>query len=316
MSDLQDGLKKIGIFAGKQIAKSAQNIVGSVKDSVKNSDRKKQILDKIYAPNLKKFARLRGIYPETFFDDEPTIDDWKDAIAENVSLEELIAFAKKNSINIRDVTDGIDEDKTRKDQKELEEDGGKSDEIKQVAKCIREFKPAGNGLNEAQFQVQLFQYLKRDFPQAEMESQRGSSRPDIEVNGIAIEIKGPTRDAELQTIADKLLRYPNRFPKGFIIVLFDVSVSSYRYEEWLRSVNEKYPNVEVIKNNQSYELPSSINQSMKNRQPSKPQQPRIQPKLKSDVSVCPQCGGSLVERTGARGKFYGCNNFPRCRYTR
>jgi predicted RNA-binding Zn-ribbon protein involved in translation (DUF1610 family) len=31
---------------------------------------------------------------------------------------------------------------------------------------------------------------------------------------------------------------------------------------------------------------------------------------------CPRCGGQLVLRDGKYGKFYGCSNYPRCRYTR
>lgn len=31
--------------------------------------------------------------------------------------------------------------------------------------------------------------------------------------------------------------------------------------------------------------------------------------------VCPKCGGTLVERTGKYGPFYGCSNFPRCKHT-
>lgn len=30
---------------------------------------------------------------------------------------------------------------------------------------------------------------------------------------------------------------------------------------------------------------------------------------------CPLCEGKLVKRNGKRGKFYGCSNFPRCRFT-
>ncbi|MBQ9469391.1 MAG: topoisomerase DNA-binding C4 zinc finger domain-containing protein [Bacteroidales bacterium] len=29
---------------------------------------------------------------------------------------------------------------------------------------------------------------------------------------------------------------------------------------------------------------------------------------------CPRCSGGLVLRNGRYGKFYGCSNFPRCRY--
>lgn len=30
---------------------------------------------------------------------------------------------------------------------------------------------------------------------------------------------------------------------------------------------------------------------------------------------CPECGGSLVRRIGKYGSFYGCTNYPRCRFT-
>lgn len=35
-----------------------------------------------------------------------------------------------------------------------------------------------------------------------------------------------------------------------------------------------------------------------------------------DVLYCPKCGGRLVKRTGRYGDFYGCVNFPKCRYTK
>lgn len=31
--------------------------------------------------------------------------------------------------------------------------------------------------------------------------------------------------------------------------------------------------------------------------------------------ICPQCGGALVLRNGRYGNFYGCSNYPRCRFT-
>ncbi|MEE1207175.1 MAG: NERD domain-containing protein [Muribaculaceae bacterium] len=37
-------------------------------------------------------------------------------------------------------------------------------------------------------------------------------------------------------------------------------------------------------------------------------------KLLNDV--CPRCGGKLVERAGRYGNFYGCSNYPNCRFTR
>ena len=41
----------------------------------------------------------------------------------------------------------------------------------------------------------------------------------------------------------------------------------------------------------------------------------------SETMKCPRCGGILVERIAKRGenigeKFYGCSNYPKCRYTK
>lgn len=37
---------------------------------------------------------------------------------------------------------------------------------------------------------------------------------------------------------------------------------------------------------------------------------------KYDPTVCPECGGKLIERNGRNGRFIGCSNFPNCRFTR
>lgn len=32
--------------------------------------------------------------------------------------------------------------------------------------------------------------------------------------------------------------------------------------------------------------------------------------------ICPRCGGKLVLRNGRTGQFYGCSNFPNCKFTK
>jgi hypothetical protein len=32
--------------------------------------------------------------------------------------------------------------------------------------------------------------------------------------------------------------------------------------------------------------------------------------------ICPKCGGNLVLRNGKYGKFYGCSNYPKCRFVK
>ena len=43
-----------------------------------------------------------------------------------------------------------------------------------------------------------------------------------------------------------------------------------------------------------------------------------QNKIKRDIAVskgkCPRCGGELVLRKGKYGRFYGCSNYPHCKY--
>ena len=37
-------------------------------------------------------------------------------------------------------------------------------------------------------------------------------------------------------------------------------------------------------------------------------------KRKEKLKICPNCDGNLIVRDGQYGKFYGCSNYPRCKY--
>ncbi len=93
--------------------------------------------------------------------------------------------------------------------------------------------------------------MKSRFPNTKIEYQVGASRPDIVVevdSEIAIEVKGPTTSRDLQTIADKIIRYRRYFDK-IIVVLFDVKVSPKRYEEWLEGIMDNFNDVVIIEKN-------------------------------------------------------------------
>lgn len=34
------------------------------------------------------------------------------------------------------------------------------------------------------------------------------------------------------------------------------------------------------------------------------------------MGICPECGGNLIMRSGKYGTFYGCSNYPKCRFTK
>jgi hypothetical protein len=85
------------------------------------------------------------------------------------------------------------------------------------------------------------------FSDTEIEVPRGSTRPDIVVKGIGIEIKGPTSKRELTSIIEKCGRYLQYFPKGLICVLFDVTVTQQYYDDWFKVVKELFPSVKIMK---------------------------------------------------------------------
>ncbi len=37
-------------------------------------------------------------------------------------------------------------------------------------------------------------------------------------------------------------------------------------------------------------------------------------KQELENGICPRCGGKLVERNGKYGKFFGCSNYPKCKF--
>jgi len=130
--------------------------------------------------------------------------------------------------------------------KEDEEAKEKEKLINQVVSEIENFKPSRIYHNEFPYQVELVGYLKHKFPNADIEQQKGSSRPDIIVGDVAIEVKGPTRTQDLQTIADKCMRYYQHFGE-LVIVLFEVDVYEQRYDEWKKGINNTFPNVRIIR---------------------------------------------------------------------
>lgn len=42
---------------------------------------------------------------------------------------------------------------------------------------------------------------------------------------------------------------------------------------------------------------------------------RAEMDIKIASGICPKCGGTLVKRTGRYGSFYGCSNYPKCKFT-
>lgn len=240
-------VKKVAVTTGKVIKKSATTITDTAQKAIQIRRWKDKILMRLEPNLIKQLARENRIRPE--FVDKPTNDDYIDAIKNGVSLDDIVAFSKRNHVNIRDVLAEMEELKIKEDNREIRNEGSAiKDFYDEIIEAIKLFKPFQSYDKELPYQIELATYLRSRFQnkQVDIEQYRLSSRPDITIDGIAIEVKGPTGDRELETIANKCLLYGPSHPKGLIIVLFNISAGQFRYEEWLKKMNKQYPGVKII----------------------------------------------------------------------
>ncbi len=124
------------------------------------------------------------------------------------------------------------------------------DMYSKTVQLIKNFKPKYKYRKEDPYQEELWEYLRSHLgaSNVEMEKQIGSSRADIAVGGhqVGIEVKGPTKTHDLQTIADKCQRYEQHF-ETVVVVLFDVNIMDRRYDEWLKGHIRFHPNIPIIR---------------------------------------------------------------------
>ncbi len=87
----------------------------------------------------------------------------------------------------------------------------------------------------------------------------------------------------------------------------------------LRNTISKYTNVEISHDqvNTIIEQFQKVNivDSEQRKQHVKDVRANVQERQKKIANgVCPRCGGALVQRVGRYGNFYGCSNYPKCKF--
>lgn len=96
----------------------------------------------------------------------------------------------------------------------------------------------------------------------------------------------------------------------------------YPYSQVDTSIKQKH--IENIKSNLNTKSEKSVSESSNEKiaevsvKAEETEKENVEQK-KDDELICPKCGGVLVLRTAAKGanagkQFYGCSNFPKCRY--
>lgn len=143
--------------------------------------------------------------------------------------------------------------KTHSDVKKLIVETPKSNSVLQywrIIKIIRKFQPYRDYKRELPYQVDLARFLECKFKDVTLEEQRGSSKPDIIVKSdTAIEVKGPTKSHDLDTVASKCMRYCQHY-ENVIVVLFNLEVNEKYYLEWKLGMKDKFSNIEIISKQQ------------------------------------------------------------------
>jgi hypothetical protein len=162
-----------------------------------------------------------------------------------IKLEDVKDFALQHKIPISDILKE-EKDRERKRTPQEIETTSISNQFHQIAGLIQQFEPSRIYKDEFGYHTELQGWLKARFADAVVEYQTGSSRPDIVIDKTAIEVKGPTRNQDLKTIADKCNRYLQYYD-NLIVVLFEVDVNERLYQEWLSGIDDRYPEVIIIR---------------------------------------------------------------------
>jgi hypothetical protein len=104
-----------------------------------------------------------------------------------------------------------------------------------LVETIKAFNYTPTFREERPYQAMLYGFLKGRGFNVGWEVGTGASRPDLVVEGIAIEVKGPTDSMAMQTLSHKLMKYSNHY-HYLIIVLFDCMCSKFTLDETLMGI--------------------------------------------------------------------------------
>lgn len=93
--------------------------------------------------------------------------------------------------------------------------------------------------------------------------------------------------------------------KSYVLHIYELNKTILSYKETiLDNYNEIYKviyNLNIVDKDKRKEHIKYVREIKKNKEIN---------------NCCPKCGSNLIKRTGKYGEFYGCSNFPKCKYTK
>ena len=160
-----------------------------------------------------------------------------------VAMDELEAARKEDETQFALGVQKLISEQRRKDNE--------SSLLNSVVEAIQEFKPSRRYHNEFPYQAELQGWLKSRFPGSKIEIQTGASRPDIVIENIAIEVKGPTDNRALETLTSKCLKYSGYYDT-IVMALFEPVFSESNFREIEAGIKRHFPHVRVIRKDETY----------------------------------------------------------------
>jgi len=121
-----------------------------------------------------------------------------------------------------------------------------NEQFLEVLKSINEFRHSKNYSSEEGYHAELYGWLKARFKNAKTEERIGSSKPDISIGNVAIEVKGPTDDNAINTLPAKCLKYLKHYDY-LIFVLFNPHFSENNFREIAEGIEKYHPGVIIIR---------------------------------------------------------------------
>jgi hypothetical protein len=246
-----------GIKKGLQ---ATGNFIADTADEIALNNKEKRMLEERIKNKTKKYTFIRHLkdlgVPDMQFN-----YTYSQIFSNIHKISTLKNFLDKQRVRYDDI--GIEIEKLREELKLKKKQRGvdaglikkeiltaelnaKEELFYKIIKSIKDFKTFKEYNNEESYHAGLYGWLKNQFPNAKAEFQVGASRPDIVIDDIAIEVKGPTDNQALDSLTTKCLKYEQYF-KHLIIVLFNPVFSELNYREIASGIKKHFPHVEIIR---------------------------------------------------------------------
>ncbi|MDR0983101.1 MAG: NERD domain-containing protein [Culturomica sp.] len=142
-------------------------------------------------------------------------------------------------------------------------------------------------------------------------------------------LRNPIKQNWVHVFALKKILSEYQYIKYYPIVVFagngklknvTTSLPVIYTRELLRTI-KKTNNPEYLSHHQMRLIADKLTQhNVTNRKESRNHVKKIKTNVrerqkKENLKICPKCGNNLIIRKGKYGKFYGCQTFPKCKYT-